>query len=490
MTNVLLDDILALLPFHQAWGPIKEHQVKCMKICLHSQYVESDTLFVAVRGAQHNGEDYIPSAIQQGASIILAAREGCASLHSDFPHIVFIGVNDVRAALSKIIKLFYPHQPTHIVGVTGTNGKTSVAEFARQIWMGMGMKAASLGTIGCNINGALQKGALTTPDPILLHQTLEDLSKEPIDYVAMEASSHGLDQCRLHAIELAAVGFTNLSRDHLDYHKTMGAYFEAKKKLFTCFPGAIAVLNADVPEFSTLRSLCKGRKIITYGKSGETLEISCVKTVFEGLEITIRAESVRHQLTLPLAGRFQLGNVLCAAGLVWACCPGRLQEIIEVLPTLHAVPGRMEHVVTYRGAQIYVDFAHTPNALEMALIALRHHSVHRVHVLFGCGGNRDRGKRSEMGAIAAKLADDIIVSDDNPRFEDPANIRKEIIQGCPQASNIGNRGDAIQVAIQNLNPGDILLIAGKGNESGQTIGDKIIPFQDREEALRCVRSMV
>ncbi len=455
-----------------------------------SRAVEPGFLFAALPGSRAHGRDFIAEALQRGAVAVLA-DPGTALPQPEAA--ILITDTNPRRRLSLMAAVFYGAQPRIIAAVTGTSGKTSTVAFARQIWSALGLEAASLGTLGLVRPGGEEYLSLTTLDPVALHQRLAELAEGGVDHLAIEASSHGLDQYRLDGIRLAAAAFTNISHEHLDYHGSMAAYFAAKKRLFAeLLPmGAPAVLNADAPEYSELESLLRGRgcPVLSYGCSGGALCLEHQKAVEGGQELTLRIEGARHDVLFPVPGDFQAMNALAALGLVIAT-GGDPARATEALVALTGVRGRIEHVATHpSGARIYVDYAHKPDALETVLKALRPHAPGRLVVVFGCGGDRDRAKRPLMGAIATRLSDRVIVTDDNPRTEDPAAIRREILGGAPQAVEVGDRGEAIRVAVAGLEPGDLLLIAGKGHETGQIVGAKVLPFDDAVVARRAVRSL-
>jgi UDP-N-acetylmuramoyl-L-alanyl-D-glutamate--2,6-diaminopimelate ligase len=388
---------------------------------------------------------------------------------------------------------FYGRQPRTIAAVTGTNGKTSVAHFTREIWAATGHAAASLGTLGLVSPQGRRPGALTTPDPVGLHRDLAGLAASGIEHVALEASSHGLAQHRLDGVRIAAAAFTNLTRDHLDYHVDMEAYRAAKERLFSeLLPaGEAAVLNADSPEFARLTALCRGRghRIIGYGhRAGSDLRLLQREPGSFGQRLAIAAFGSTHRLELPLVGAFQAMNALAALGL--ALATGTPPEaVFAAVPGLPGVPGRLQLVgQAAAGAPVFVDYAHTPDALAAVLTALRPHAAGRLLVVFGAGGDRDRGKRPQMGRTAAALADRVYVTDDNPRSEDPAAIRRAILAAAPDAVEIGDRGAAIAAAIGELRPGDVLVIAGKGHESGQIVRDAVLPFDDALVAREVLRA--
>lgn len=444
------------------------------------------SIFVALVGEHHNGENYIPAAIEKGAQIIVAPPETCKELAIKFPTIHFVCAPMPRAFLPHIITLFYPDQPQVIVGVTGTNGKTSVVHFCCQLWEHLGVKAASMGTLGSSFK--FQKGdelgsSLTTSDPLFVHQWLTEAVNQNIHHVALEASSHGLDQFRLDGLRFSAAAFTNLSHEHLDYHQTTQKYLDAKLRLFKDLlkPNGMAILNADVPEFQILKQACGSHNIITYGRDGAELKILYIEALHNGMKISLEILGTPYTRHLPIIGHFQVYNILCAIGLLLGSGlqAEKIEELVDYLPFLCAPKGRLELAAKHSsGAPIYVDFAHSPDALQTVLEVLRQHTKGQIHLVFGCGGNRDRAKRARMGEIGEKLADEIIITDDNPRYEDPQQIRQEILQGCPGAREEGDRRKAIEEAMDSLQPEDVLLIAGKGHEEGQKRGDTIFPFND------------
>ncbi len=453
-----------------------------------SREVKPGYLFAALAGSRTDGARFIADALGRGAVAVLVgdrvAMEAPAS-------IAVVRASDPRRLLALMAARFYGRQPQTVVAVTGTNGKTSVVSFVRQIWLELGFRAASLGTVGLVSAGGERKVDHTTPDPVSLQALMAGLADEGITHLALEASSHGLEQRRLDGLRLAAGAFTNLSRDHLDYHATPEAYFAAKARLFTeLLPaGAAAVLNADSPEAMRIEAIARerGLQVLTVGHKGGDLAI--VEQTRRGLgqHLVIAGRTGRHTVHLPLVGDFQASNALVAAGLVMAA-GGEEARTVRALEGLKGAKGRLELVATTAaGASIFVDYAHTPDALQTALEALRPYTTGRLVVVFGAGGDRDRGKRPQMGAIAAEIADRAIVTDDNPRSEDAAAIRAEIMAACPGASEIGDRASAIDAAIAGLAAGDVLLVAGKGHESGQIVGDRIIPFSDHQVVIERVK---
>ena len=443
-----------------------------------SRAVKPGYVFAALPGTKVDGATFIPQALKQGAVAILCKTGSYAGQGA------VIAVENPRRLLALMASRFYDAQPDTIVAVTGTNGKTSVAVFVRQIWEAMGFRPASLGTIGVvGPSGAAYLGH-TTPDPVELAKLAADLAEDHVDHLAIEASSHGLEQNRLDGLRLTAGAFTNLTRDHLDYHHTFEAYFAAKMRLFDelLHKGAAAVINMDGDHGQQVldHATKAGLMPFTVGRKGKDLKL--ISSRPEGLSQILQLETRWGQFTvdLPLVGDFQVSNALVAAGLVIAS-GGEPKMTLHALESLKGAKGRLELVgVAPSGAPIFVDYAHTPDALENALSSLRPNAKNKLIVVFGCGGDRDKGKRPIMGAIAAKLADHVIVTDDNPRSEVPATIRAEIMAGSPGAENIGDRAKAIASAVKNLKPGDVLLVAGKGHEEGQTVGDKILPFSDHD----------
>ncbi|HET9904033.1 MAG TPA: UDP-N-acetylmuramoyl-L-alanyl-D-glutamate--2,6-diaminopimelate ligase [Xanthobacteraceae bacterium] len=446
-------------------------------ISADSRSIAEGDLFVALSGSRAEGALFVDAALAAGAKAVMAERRP-AGLPETTP---FVRVPNARRALALTAARFLPGQPATIAAVTGTSGKTSVAAFLRQIWTALGHAAASVGTIGVVAPSGEVYGSLTTPDPVALHRTLQRLADEGVSHLAIEASSHGLDQHRLDGLRLKAAAFTNLSRDHLDYHSSLEAYFAAKLRLFSELvpPGGAAVVHADDPYGERVEAAAhaRGLLVLTVGRRGRAIAIE--EVVAEGFSqvLRLRYEGRRLDVRLPLVGAFQAENAVVAAGLAIAT-GGKPDAVFSALSSLRGAKGRLEHVGTVRGAPIFVDYAHKPDALAKALDALRPHARRRLVVVFGCGGDRDRGKRPIMGRIAAEKADCVIVTDDNPRSEDPAAIRAEILAAAAGAREIGDRAEAIRAAIAALEQGDVLLIAGKGHESGQIVGNRVLPFSD------------
>ncbi|MDG5494961.1 UDP-N-acetylmuramoyl-L-alanyl-D-glutamate--2,6-diaminopimelate ligase [Niveispirillum sp. BGYR6] len=456
-----------------------------------SRKVVPGTLFAALPGTVRDGRDFIPQAIASGAVAILAPKG--TSLPEGAGDVVLIEDTNPRRRLALLAAAFHGEQPAHIAAVTGTNGKTSTAQFTRQLWQALGHKAGAMGTLGLVADGFPETPSLTTPDPVALHATLADVARGGVTHLAMEASSHGLDQFRLDGVVVEAAGFTNLTRDHLDYHGTMAAYLAAKLALFDrVMPkGATAVINADIPEFEQIASVAHARKqtIIGFGTAGKELRVIDATPLPHGQRLELELFGKRRTLELPLVGRFQVWNALCALGLVIGTGT-EPERAADCLVNLTGVRGRLEMVATLpNGAAVYVDYAHTPDGLETVLRSVRPHTHGRLSVVFGCGGDRDKGKRPMMGRIAAELADRVIVTDDNPRSEVPATIRAEVMAGCPGATEVDDRAKAIALAVGELGPGDVLVLAGKGHEQGQIIGNEVRPFDDATVARAAVAAL-
>jgi UDP-N-acetylmuramoyl-L-alanyl-D-glutamate--2,6-diaminopimelate ligase len=449
-------------------------------ISADSRAVKPGFLFAAVPGAKADGLAFLPQAIAAGAAAVMAERAPSAPLPD---HVAVVNVPNVRRALALAAAKFYPRQPATIAAVTGTSGKTSVAAFTRQIWKALGHAAASIGTIGVVTPAGEVYGALTTPDPVELHCIVDRIAGEGITHLALEASSHGLDQHRLDGLRVGIAGFTNISRDHLDYHGTLEAYLRAKLILFrdlVAVDGA-AVIAVDHAFATEVVDAARGRglRVIEVGRAARGIRL--IDCAIEGFSqvLTIEHDGMRHQVRLPLVGAFQVENALVAAGLAIAG-GGEAAAVFAALAELVGAKGRLELVGHKSGAPIFVDYAHKPDALAKALDALRPYVRGKLVVVFGAGGDRDAGKRPLMGAIAAEKADRVIVTDDNPRSEDPGTIRAAILGGAPDAEEIGDRNEAIHRAVAGLETGDVLLVAGKGHETGQIIGQKTVPFSDHE----------
>jgi UDP-N-acetylmuramoyl-L-alanyl-D-glutamate--2,6-diaminopimelate ligase len=456
-------------------------------ITADSRKVKPGDLFVAVAGTKDDGLRFVAPALASGAIAVMAERVPQTPLPTD---VAFIRVGDVRRALALAAAKFFPRQPGTIAAVTGTSGKTSVAAFTRQIWAALGEEAASIGTIGLVAPGRETYGSLTTPDPVALHRALDELAGEGVTNLALEASSHGLDQHRLDGVRIAAAGFTNITRDHLDYHPTLEHYLAAKLRLFGDLvqPGGAAVICSDHEHAGAVVEAAKRRRLrlLTVGRRGDGIRL--VETAIEGFAQKLQVVHARvdYTIRLPLPGAFQVENALVAAGLAIATGsdPG---SVFAALVHLKGAKGRLDLVGEKDGAPIFVDYAHKPDAIEKALEALRPYVTRRLVVVLGAGGDRDAGKRPLMGASAAKLADCVIVTDDNPRSEEPAAIRAAILKAAPGAIEIGDRNEAICSAIASLQRGDVLLIAGKGHETGQIIGNQTLEFSDHAAVAAALR---
>jgi UDP-N-acetylmuramoyl-L-alanyl-D-glutamate--2,6-diaminopimelate ligase len=454
-----------------------------------SRTVKPGSLFVAIPGTKADGLGFVPAAIAAGATAIIAEQYPPTPLPEN---VAIVRVANARRALALIAAKFFPRQPEVIAAVTGTSGKTSVAAFTRQIWTALDHSAASIGTVGIVAPRGETYGSLTTPDPVALHRSIDELAGEGVTHLAIEASSHGLDQSRLDGLRIAVGGFTNITRDHLDYHPSFDAYLDAKLLLFAelLAPGAAAVIYADHDHADRVVATAKARglSIMTVGHKGTGIRL--VDTAIDGFAQTMRVEHDRkiYQVRLPLVGEFQIENALVAAGLAIAT-GSDAAATFKALEHLHGAKGRLERVGTHNGAPIFVDYAHKPDALAKALEALRPYVTGKLIVAFGAGGDRDRGKRPLMGAIAAEKADRVIITDDNPRSEDPAAIRAAITAAAKGATEIGDRREAIHRGIADLKAGDVLLIAGKGHETGQIIGDRVIEFSDHEAVATALKEL-
>ena len=453
-------------------------------------------LFAALPGTRVHGAEFIQYALRMGAAAVLTDPEGARLAHDvlfENPSVALVVTEDPRAALAYAAALFYGRQPPVMVAVTGTNGKTSVASFTRQIWQLLGHEAANIGTTG--VEGAFAAPAThTTPEPITLHELLADMAAHGVSHAAMEASSHGLEQRRLDGVNIVAAGFTNLSQDHLDYHADLEAYFEAKAGLFDRVLPAdgLAVLNTDDARGRALvdRVKARGQQVLTVGHGkGCDLHITNHRYGATGQELRFHWLNKPHQVRLNLLGGFQADNVMMAAGLCIASGSDP-QAVFDCLEDLTTVRGRMELSATRaNGAAVFVDYAHTPDAIATALQAMRPHVFGKLIVVFGAGGDRDTSKRKLMGEAAAKHADVVIVTDDNPRSENPSDIRAMVMEGCPEANEVGDRAEAILRGVDMLEAGDALLIAGKRHETGQVIGDDTLPFDDAEQASVAVAAL-
>jgi len=439
--------------------------VKSLKgVTQDSRKVKEGYLFAALKGELVDGRDFIDDAIKRGAAVILS-YEG-TKIDGNISSIL---VENPRKMFAHIVSEFYQNQPDNIVAVTGTNGKSSVVHFVDQLWRSIGEQSAFIGTLS---------GSMTTPDPVSLHKILSHMSDDGVNSVAIEASSHGLAQYRIDGVNVDVAAFTNLTQDHLDYHGSMDDYLASKTRLFSDIleQDGVAVLNADIAQYQELVDICD-RHILSYGENGADIKLRSVLAVgaFQHVEIEVMGNS--YGINLPLVGKFQVMNALCALACVIATFPDKAGELVAALERLEPVPGRLQQV----GGNAYVDYAHTPDALENVLNALRAHCLGKLICVFGCGGDRDAGKRELMGAVAGRLADIVIVTDDNPRSEKPSDIRKEILSGINKDTDIheiASRREAIEFAVNLMDEEDILLVAGKGHEQGQVFDGFIEPFDD------------
>lgn len=469
-----------------------------------SRKVGPGFMFAALQGVDMDGRDYIADALEKGAVVILSDHQASLPAGTD-DRIAILCVENPRKIYGEICARFFHDRPGYLAGVTGTNGKTSVADFTRQIWKALGLNAASMGTLGVRADLMNSAGGLTTPDPEILHKNLQLMSNAGVTHCALEASSHGLDQYRLDGVTLQAAAFTNLSRDHLDYHKNQDSYFKAKARLFTDYLASdgIAAINIDTIWGVRLVSILQGynKESLTVGHHIDA-DVCIIATIPRpsGLEVYVKVKEKRLKLHIPLMGVFQADNAILAAALAStlastvadtqvASVDADLIDCLKAVETLKGVSGRMQSLgLTEKGGHVYVDFAHTPDGLETVLHAARAHTTKQLSVVFGCGGNRDKGKRPMMGQIACKIADKVIVTDDNPRREDAAVIRSEILAACDaQAIEIADRYKAIETAISSLGQGDILVLAGKGHEEGQIVGDEVLPFSDIRTANKFLK---
>jgi UDP-N-acetylmuramoyl-L-alanyl-D-glutamate--2,6-diaminopimelate ligase len=445
--------------------------------------VAQGSVFGAFRGAMFNGEDFIGQAVDRGAVAVVARPE------AKVKRVPLVADAAPRRRFAELAARFYAPYPETVVAVTGTNGKTSTVEMTRQMWRMSGHRSASIGTLGVTTSDDQVKTGLTTPDIVTFLNNLAGLKRMGMTHVAYEASSHGLDQHRAEGVPLAAAAFTNFSRDHLDYHPTMEAYFEAKMRLFEeLLPsGKPAVVWTDDPKSKEVaeRARRAGHEVLTVGRKGDPLRLVEQTPSPLGQTLMLEHGGTQYRLALPLIGAYQAANVLTAAGLVLAT-GGSWDSTFSAMQRVAPVRGRLERAVISRaGVPVYIDYAHTPDALEAAIAALRPHVKGQLVTVFGAGGDRDQGKRPQMGAVATRLSDVVIVTDDNPRTEDAARIRAEIMAGAPGATEIGGRREAIAHAIGIAGAGDIILVAGKGHETGQIVGDRVLPFDDALVAREC-----
>jgi UDP-N-acetylmuramoyl-L-alanyl-D-glutamate--2,6-diaminopimelate ligase len=466
-----------------AGGDVSAPDLEIAGLTADSREVKPGFLFAALRGIKADGRDFIPDALARGAAAVLAEP----GMPEDLA-VPVIEDREPRRRLAEMAARFYPRQPATVVAVTGTNGKSSTVEFLRQIWAAEGFKSAALGTLGVTTDEGRRPLAHTTPDPVAIHAALDALARDKVTHVALEASSHGLVQHRLDAVRIGGAGFTNLTQDHFDYHPDFEDYFAAKMRLFSelAVPGAPVAINSDGEWGARVVATAKaaGLDVRTFGWSGEALKLVELWPRASGQRIEVKLAGRDMRIELPLVGEFQALNALGAATL--AIATGVSPETaLATLTRLTGVPGRLELAAqTAEGAPMFVDYAHTPDGLDKVLRALRPHTKGRIFLVFGCGGDRDPKKRTPMGEIAGRLADVVFVTDDNPRTEDPAPIRAAILEGCEIAVEISDRAHAIGMAAAMLRGDDALVIAGKGHETGQILGDRVLPFSDVEEARK------
>ena len=469
-----LSDLVDLEPSHLQSGG----GTKVTGITADSRQVKPGYVFVAVPGTKADGSRFINDAVAKGAAAVVVAEDAEIPGGLKIPVLL---TAEPRRALAMIAARYFGAQPSTVVAVTGTSGKTSVAEFTRQIFARCGRSSASLGTIGVIKPSGAICGSLTTPDPVTLHETVAGLVREGVTHLAMEASSHGLDQFRLDGVRLTAGAFTNIGRDHLDYHPTAGHYFEAKMRLFSELlqTGQPVVINTDGAGADDVIAVARerGLKVLTVGTKGDALRLDRVERDGFAQRLTLTCEGREHLVLLPLVGTYQVENALVAAGLALAVGENA-GAVIQAIEKLSGVTGRLEIVGEKNGGLAVVDYAHKPEALIAALEACRPFVSGKLICVFGCGGDRDRGKRPIMGGIAAERADVVIVTDDNPRTEVAASIRAEILANAPGAREIGDRAEAIGTAVAMMGPGDVVLVAGKGHETGQIVGKDVLPFSD------------
>lgn len=443
-----------------------------------SRQVKPGMVFAALPGTSMDGRDFIPQAIENGAVAILSVEGVKAS-------VPVISVSKPRLTYARIAAKLHPGQPEVLVAMTGTNGKSSTVDFLRQIWAFAGFNAACFGTLGVTSSAGYKPMTHTTPDALALHKTLADLKREGVTHAAMEASSHGLKQYRMDAVKVTVSGFSNLTQDHFDYHPSLQDYFTSKARLFIDLTprGAPVIINTNDKYGQHLVSVCEGlgHHVTQVGWTGHDIRIDEVMPHASGQNLTLVVNGNRHQVDLPLAGEFQVLNAVAALGLAMKTGVSE-GKAVEALGHLKGVAGRLELAGVKDGAPVYVDFAHTEDGLDKLLRSVRPHTAGDIIIVFGCGGDRDPDKRAKMGRVAQKLADQVIVTDDNPRTENASSIRQAVLKGCPRATEIGDRALAIAEGVRRLGPQDCLVIAGKGHEQGQIVGDKVIPFSDVDVA--------
>ncbi|QDG76637.1 UDP-N-acetylmuramoyl-L-alanyl-D-glutamate--2,6-diaminopimelate ligase [Labrenzia sp. PHM005] len=459
-----------------------------------SRKVQPGFLFAAFKGSTVDGVRFVPKAVEAGAVAILCSNDAADTVRAQVPaSVAVLSSEEPRLTFARMAARYFGRQPDTIVAVTGTAGKTSVAHFVRQIFQAAGHPSASLGTLGIIKPGGESYGGLTTPDPVALQKDLAELSDEGIQYAALEASSHGLDQYRLDGVQLTAAAFTNLGRDHMDYHPTIEDYLQAKLRLFEeLLPaGGTVVVDPGETYADRILDIAANRKlpVFTVGETGQDLKLTGLKPSGAGQELTIETARGEYKITLPLIGRFQVSNALIAAGLAIAA-GNDTGATLRALENLKGAPGRLELAgQTVSGGLVFIDYAHKPDALDKALAALKPFANGKLSVVVGAGGDRDPGKRPLMGEAAARHADLVIVTDDNPRSEEPAAIRKAVLQGAPSGLEIGDRAEAIAEGVKRLKSGDILCVAGKGHETGQIVGDTVIPFSDHDAVRSAISQL-
>ena len=455
-----------------------ENDTSVIGLSADSRLIKPGMVFAALPGTAMDGRDFIPQAISNGAVAILSVEGVKAS-------VPVISVPKPRLVYSQVAAKLYPGQPATLVAMTGTNGKSSTVDFLRQIWAYAGFNAACFGTLGVTSSTGYKPMTHTTPDALALHQTLSELAAEGVTHAAMEASSHGLKQYRMDAVKVSASGFSNLTQDHFDYHPSLQDYFMSKARLFIDLTprGAPVVINTNDKYGAHLVEVCEGlgHDILQVGWTGSDIRIDEVMPHASGQHLTLVVKGKHHKVDLHLAGEFQALNAVAALGLAMKTGVD-VEQAVEALGHLKGVAGRLELAGVKNGAPVYVDFAHTEDGLDKLLRSVRSHTAGEVIIAFGCGGDRDPDKRQKMGRVAAKLADQVIVTDDNPRTEEAALIRNAVLKGCPNATEIGDRAEAIAEGIRRLKPQDCLVIAGKGHEQGQIVGTKVIPFSDVDVA--------
>ena len=455
-----------------------ENDTSVIGLSADSRLIKPGMVFAALPGTAMDGRDFIPQAISNGAVAILSVEGVKAS-------VPVISVPKPRLVYSQVAAKLYPGQPATLVAMTGTNGKSSTVDFLRQIWAYAGFNAACFGTLGVTSSTGYKPMTHTTPDALALHQTLSELAAEGVTHAAMEASSHGLKQYRMDAVKVSASGFSNLTQDHFDYHPSLQDYFMSKARLFIDLTprGAPVVINTNDKYGAHLVEVCEGlgHDVLQVGWTGSDIRIDEVMPHASGQHLTLVVKGKRHKVDLPLAGEFQALNAVAALGLAMKTGVD-VEQAVEALGHLKGVAGRLELAGVKNGAPVYVDFAHTEDGLDKLLRSVRSHTAGEVIIVFGCGGDRDPDKRQKMGRVAAKLADQVIITDDNPRTEEAALIRNAVLKGCPNATEIGDRAEAIAEGIRRLKPQDCLVIAGKGHEQGQIVGTKVIPFSDVDVA--------